>query len=87
MNGQQHQRAKAKRTVTALLLPISKKRNGKCIQCGACCKSPDPCAFLRYKPDGSRYCEIYRIRPLNCRKYPRTEDESFTSDTCGFWFE
>ena len=37
--------------------------------------------------DGQSYCSIYLIRPLNCRKYPRTESECVTEDTCGFRFE
>jgi Fe-S-cluster containining protein len=78
--------ARTERTLTSVL-PVSEKRTGECISCGACCKLPNVCPFLRYKPDGQSYCDIYAIRPLNCRKYPRTESEFITADTCGFRFE
>lgn len=78
--------ARTKRSITAIL-PVSKKRRGKCVGCGACCKLPNTCPFLKYKPDGKSHCAIYAIRPLNCRKYPRTESEFITADTCGFKFE
>ena len=78
--------AKAKRTLTSVL-PVSPKRKGQCISCGECCKLPNACTFLKYKDDGSSYCKIYSIRPLNCRKYPRTESEFITEDTCGHTFD
>jgi Fe-S-cluster containining protein len=78
--------AKLKRTFTAIL-PVSKDRKGRCINCGACCRLPNVCWFLRYKADGSSYCSVYSIRPLNCRKYPRTESELVTPDSCGHHFE
>ncbi|HUW19564.1 MAG TPA: hypothetical protein VMW16_09700 [Sedimentisphaerales bacterium] len=78
--------AKIKRTFTSVL-PISKKRKGQCIRCGACCKLPNVCTFLRYTADGKPCCSIYIIRPLNCRKYPRTESEFVTADTCGYKFD
>ncbi len=31
-------------------------------------------------------CAIYRWRPLNCRKYPRTATEHLTRPECGFSF-
>ncbi len=78
--------AKVKRTCTCVL-PVSKTRAGQCVSCGQCCRLPNVCAFLRYGPDGKSYCTIYPIRPLSCRKYPRSESEFITSDTCGFRFE
>ena len=78
--------AKAGRTVTAFL-PISEKRKGKCVNCGACCKLPVVCPFLKYDSDGKSYCVIYSIRPLNCRKYPRTKSDHITKDTCGYTFD
>jgi len=78
--------ARIKRTFTSVL-PVSKKRKGKCINCGACCKLPNVCPFLKYKPNGKAYCSIYIIRPLNCRKYPRAESEFITAETCGYRFE
>ncbi|UCF15618.1 MAG: hypothetical protein JSW59_19650 [Phycisphaerales bacterium] len=77
--------AKAKRTFTAIL-PVAENRRGQCINCGACCKLPNVCPFIKSGEDGKEYCSIYPIRPHNCRKYPRTESESVTQDTCGFTF-
>jgi len=79
-------RARTVRTVTAFL-PVSEERKGECVDCGACCKLPNVCPFLKSNGDGKSYCTIYSIRPLNCRKYPRTESEFITADTCGFRFE
>jgi len=78
--------SKLRRTVGALL-PISRDRKGGCVNCGACCKLPNVCWFLQYRQDGSSFCSIYSIRPLNCRKYPRTRSELITSDTCGHHFQ
>ena len=73
------------RTCTSIL-PVSDRREGECIDCGACCKLPNVCPFLKYGPGEKSYCSIYAIRPLNCRKYPRTESEFITGDTCGHAF-
>jgi hypothetical protein len=78
--------ARIKRTLTSVL-PVSPQRRGGCVQCGACCRLPNVCPFLKTNGDGHVYCRIYRIRPLNCRKYPRTPSEHITADTCGFRFE
>ncbi|MHC4627874.1 MAG: hypothetical protein ACYTDV_12905 [Planctomycetota bacterium] len=77
--------AKAKRTFTSVL-PVSDRRRDQCINCGACCKLPNICPFIKPGADGKEYCSIYPIRPLNCRKYPRTEAELVTEDTCGYRF-
>jgi Fe-S-cluster containining protein len=74
------------RTLTSVL-PIDRRRTGACNGCGACCKLPFRCWFLRDRGDGTAYCAIYRWRPLNCRKYPRTRAEHITTDTCGFHFD
>ncbi len=76
---------KLKRTISSVL-PVSKKRKGKCINCGECCKLPNVCPFLRFKEDKTSYCSIYHFRPLNCRKYPRTKSEFLTTSTCNFKF-
>jgi len=78
--------ARVKRTLTSIL-PVSQDRKGNCLECGECCKLPNKCYFLEYKSDGKSYCSVYSIRPLNCRKYPRTESEHITKDTCGYRFE
>lgn len=78
--------AKTKRTATSIL-PVSSKRKGQCVNCGACCKLPNVCAFLKSGENGKGYCSIYPIRPLNCRKYPRTESEFITQETCGYSFD
>lgn len=77
--------AKIKRTFTSIL-PVDKNRQGKCLRCGDCCKLPNVCRFLAYREDGSYYCKIHEIRPLNCRKYPRTEKEQITAK-CGYSFK
>jgi len=79
-------RAKLKRSVTALL-PVSPTRRGSCNDCGECCKLPNRCPFLKFGEDGSSQCAIYKVRPLNCRKYPRTVEEFITPDVCGYYFE
>lgn len=76
---------KIKRIFTSIL-PVAKNRVGKCIDCGACCQLPNVCPFLKFKSNGKSYCSVYPIRPLSCRKYPRTEFEHVTQDTCGFKF-
>jgi Fe-S-cluster containining protein len=78
--------AKLKRTFTAFL-PVAKNRKGQCNRCGACCKLPNVCPWLRYDAEGKALCAIYHIRPLNCRKYPRTPSEHITTDSCGLYFE
>jgi Fe-S-cluster containining protein len=78
--------AKLKRTVTAFL-PVSKTRRGQCIRCGACCKLPNVCPWLRFDDEGKAMCKIYFLRPMNCRKYPRTESEHITQTPCGIHFE
>ncbi len=78
--------AKIKRTLTSVL-PVARNRKGQCLLCGACCRLPNVCLFLRTNGTGEMYCSIYHVRPLNCRKYPRTQPEQITADTCGFRFE
>ncbi|MBN2019486.1 MAG: hypothetical protein JW749_04605 [Sedimentisphaerales bacterium] len=78
--------AKLKRTFTAFL-PVDKSRRGQCNRCGACCKLPNVCPWLRFDAEGKALCLIYPVRPLNCRKYPRTPSEHITTDTCGLRFE
>ena len=78
--------AKTKRTFTSIL-PVSERRQGCCVNCGACCKLPNACPFIKSGEDGKEFCSIYAIRPHNCRKYPRTESELITQETCGYKFE
>ena len=77
---------KIKRTLTSVL-PVADGRTGGCRKCGACCKLPNPCLFLRYGPDERAFCAVYSVRPLNCRKYPRSREEFATQNTCGFRFD
>lgn len=78
---------KLHRTATAVL-PVHRGRKGSCNGCGACCKLPFRCTFLKEKEDGSYFCGIYQIRPPNCRKFPRTADDlKLVQDTCSFSFE
>ena len=78
--------AKIMRTFTSVL-PVSKRRRGQCTNCGACCRLPNVCKFIKTNGDGKVYCAIYPIRPLNCRKYPRTKSEHTTCETCGYRFD
>jgi Fe-S-cluster containining protein len=78
--------AKLKRTFTSVL-PVDKKRKGQCIRCGACCKLPNQCLFLGLDEHEQYFCKIHPLRPLNCRKYPRTKAEQLTAETCGFTFD
>jgi hypothetical protein len=78
--------AKLKRTFTSVL-PVDKTRRGECIRCGACCKLPNYCPWLRFDAEGKSMCIIYPIRPLNCRKYPRTPSEHLTGPSCGHFFD
>jgi uncharacterized protein len=78
--------AKTKRIFSSVL-PVAKERTGECIDCDACCKLPNVCPFLRSNGNGKSYCAVYIVRPPNCRKYPRTESEWITRDTCGYKFE
>jgi hypothetical protein len=77
--------SKIKRNIAAFFLPVDESREGKCRNCGVCCKLPAECPFLRYKRNQS-YCAVYSIRPLTCRKYPRTEQEHLTKNICGYYF-
>jgi hypothetical protein len=70
---------KIQRTFTAFL-PVDNRRKGSCRRCGGCCKLAFRCPFY----DGTG-CAIYAFRPPQCRKYPRTEQESIVPD-CGFVF-
>lgn len=78
--------SKCKRFFSAFL-PISENRTGKCIRCGNCCKLPKPCIFLKENKNEKDVCLIYAVRPLNCRKYPRVEEEQITKKTCRFQFK
>ena len=74
------------RTFTSLL-PVDKNRTGECNNCGACCRLPFRCTFLKSADDGKEYCSIYKIRPPNCRKFPRSlEQYSLVEETCSFDF-
>ncbi len=79
---------KVLRFLTSLVLPVDPKRKGECLRCGACCKFFVKCPFLTYdKGDGGRpRCMAYGIRPLQCRKYPRTKKEQM-HQPCGYYFE
>lgn len=79
-------RSKVYRTVTSVL-PVSEDRIGNCINCGECCKLPNKCIFLKHEKDGNACCLIYKIRPLNCRKYPISKKEHITRDVCSYEFK
>ena len=62
---------KITRTITSIL-PVDSNREGACSNCGECCKLPFRCKFLKDDANGKAYCSIYKVRPLVCRKFPRT---------------
>ena len=75
------------RTFTSLL-PVDKSRTGSCNNCGECCKLAFKCRFLKVDDDGNSYCSIYRLRPFNCRSFPRTDSQlDSVRDVCGFSFD
>ena len=79
---------KVTRFFTSLVLPVDGSRKGECNRCGACCEFLVKCPFLRYTDEEPRrsICSAYRIRPLQCRKYPRTSSEQIHTP-CGYRFE
>jgi len=79
---------KLRRFATSLVLPVDQKRTGECRRCGACCKFGVVCPFLRQSPDepGTFFCAAYKLRPLQCRKYPRSKEEQI-HQPCGYRFE
>lgn len=75
------------RTITSVL-PVDQTRKGECNNCGECCQLPFKCTFLKAGADGKNYCAAYNFRPLNCRKFPRTNAQlAPVSDACGFTFD
>ncbi|RKT45184.1 hypothetical protein [Thiocapsa rosea] len=76
---------KTKRLLTSLL-PVDPDRTGACNRCGACCKLPYPCPFLRFDDQGLSRCAVYAMRPPSCRKYPRVAAEQMTPQECGYSF-
>lgn len=80
-------KGKVKRLATSLVLPVDKSRTGECLNCGACCRFLVNCPFLRpvEGSQGACRCIVYPIRPLQCRKYPRTRQEQI-HHPCGYYF-
>lgn len=79
--------SKLRRTLTSLL-PVEKGRTGSCNGCGACCELPTRCTFLKTDSQGNNTCSIYRFRPPNCRKFPRSPAQlAEVAKTCSFSFE
>ncbi|MCF6191321.1 MAG: YkgJ family cysteine cluster protein [Cocleimonas sp.] len=77
---------KIQRTFTSLL-SVEEGREGDCNGCGDCCKLPNPCTFLKIDSQNNHTCGIYRFRPLNCRKFPRSPAQLETvKENCGFYF-
>jgi Fe-S-cluster containining protein len=78
--------AKLLRQLTAFF-PVDRSRRGICKRCGACCKLPYRCPWLRTTRAGKTRCSIYLIRPPSCRKYPRTRAEHLTKEVCPIRFD
>lgn len=79
---------KLRRFATSLILPVDPNRVGECRRCGACCRFVFTCPFLKQSADDPEayFCAAYRIRPLQCRKYPRSKDEQIHLP-CGYRFK
>jgi len=79
---------KLKRFATSLALPVDPNRHGECNRCGACCMFLVRCPFLRFEAGNpnSASCRAYMVRPLQCRKYPRTKKEQI-HQPCGYFFK
>ena len=78
---------KLQRTFTAVL-PVEEGRTGSCNGCGDCCKLPVRCTFLKTDANNNHTCGIYRFRPLNCRKFPRSPAQlEAVKENCGFSFK
>ena len=77
---------KLQRTITSLL-PVEEGREGQCNGCGDCCKLPNPCTFLKIDSQNNHTCGIYRFRPPNCHKFPRSPAQLETvKENCSFQF-
>ena len=62
-------------------------REGSCHRCGRCCMIGGiVCPFLGRRDDGTYYCRIYRIRPLQCRTFPITQADIEEARCPGFRF-
>jgi len=79
---------KVTRFFTSLVLPVDPGREGECLRCGACCKYLVTCPMLVYEDGDPKRpkCRAYRLRPLQCRKYPRTKNEQI-HQPCGYRFK
>ncbi len=79
---------KLMRLATSLVLPVDPSRTGECDRCGACCRFLVDCPFLKPSKEspGCYECRAYFLRPLQCRKYPRTKREQI-HQPCGYRFE
>ena len=78
--------SKLVRTITSIL-PVQKNRVGTCNGCGACCHLPVRCTFLTEDESGLSRCSIYKIRPPNCRKFPRTASQlELVEKECSYSF-
>jgi Fe-S-cluster containining protein len=79
---------KVRRFATSLVLPVDTRRTGECKRCGACCKFLVTCPFLKFDEGdpNSASCKAYAIRPLQCRKYPRSKEEQI-HHPCGYRFD
>jgi len=69
------------------------KRNGKCLQCGACCKLAfKRCPYLVFDTDGKSSCmKYYKCRMPNCKSFPIDyrdikERDIISENPCGYYF-
>ena len=76
---------KVLRFATSLVLPVDKSRTGECNMCGACCEFLVRCPLLIRDSSGTPKCRVHALRPLQCRKYPRSPSEQMHLP-CGYRF-
>jgi hypothetical protein len=67
-----------------------KKRKGKCLRCGKCCKGLK-CPVVKWDTKKKQWvCEVYGKwfwNHVNCSTYPYNQKEVDLYDCKGFWFE
>ncbi len=65
-----------------------RKRRGKCLRCGRCCRLVFKCPFLKTTKDGKTRCTIYTHRSVQCKMFPiDKKDLKEVNFLCGYWFE
>jgi len=73
--------------ISTSVLPVHANRIGSCNRCGQCCQLVFKCPFLKQDNEQNYYCAAYKLRPPQCRRFPRTQPElDIVKDSCGYMF-